>query len=95
MALLREVLAQLRAEMQREGKAATFDALKDYIGGGPDGWPYRDVAASLGTTEGAIKVAVHRLRRRYRELLREQISQTVDGPNEVEDEIHHLFAALA
>ena len=95
LALLREVLAQLRAEMEGGGKGPTFEALKEFIGGGADGRAYRDVADLLGTTEGAVKVAVHRLRRRYQDLLRQQIAQTVEAPDEVEDEIRHLFAALA
>jgi hypothetical protein len=51
-------------------------------------------AAELGLSEGAVKVAVHRLRKRYRELLREEIAHTVEDPGQVEDEIRALFAAL-
>ena len=54
-----------------------------------------DIAAQLGTSEGAVKVAVHRLRQRYREVLRAEIADTVASPGEVEDEIRSLFAALA
>jgi RNA polymerase sigma-70 factor (ECF subfamily) len=53
-----------------------------------------DAAADLGLSEGAVKTAAHRLRRRYRELLREEIAQTVASPEEVDDEIRSLFAAL-
>jgi len=56
---------------------------------------YADIAAQLGTSEGAVKVAVHRLRQRYREVLRAEIADTVASPGEVEDEIRNLFAALA
>ena len=55
---------------------------------------YATLAARLGTTEGAVRVAVHRLRRRYGERLREEIAATVDDPAEVDDEIRDLFAAL-
>ena len=56
---------------------------------------YAEIATRLGTTEGAVKVAVHRLRQRYREVLRAEIADTVASPEEVEDEIRNLFAALA
>jgi RNA polymerase sigma-70 factor (ECF subfamily) len=94
MALLGEVLRLLKAEMQGQGRGDLFQALKESIGGGDDGRPYRELAASMGMSEGAVKVAVHRLRRRYRELLRQQIARTVADPEEVDDEIRDLFAAL-
>ena len=94
LSLLADVLERLRAEMQGQGKLDLFEALKGSIGGRDAGRPYREVAGSLGMSEGAVKVAVHRLRRRYRELLREQIAQTVGGPGEVDAEIRDLFAAL-
>jgi RNA polymerase sigma-70 factor (ECF subfamily) len=56
---------------------------------------YADIAGTLGTSEGAVKVAVHRLRQQYRDLLRAEIAQTVASPAEVEDELRSLFAALA
>jgi RNA polymerase sigma-70 factor (ECF subfamily) len=56
---------------------------------------YAELGACLGMTEGAAKVAVHRLRQRYRELLREEIARTVASPNEIDDEIRCLFRALA
>jgi len=57
--------------------------------------PYVEIAARLGTSEGAVKVAVHRLRQRYRELLRAEIADTVASASEIDDEIRSLFAALA
>jgi RNA polymerase sigma-70 factor (ECF subfamily) len=57
--------------------------------------PYVEIAAQLGTSEGAVKVAVHRLRQRYRELLRAEIADTVANASEIDDEIRNLFAALA
>ena len=83
--LLDLVLARLQEEFAREGRDGVFARLKDFLGG---------AAADLGMTEAAVKMAVHRLRRRYRHLLRAQIAQTVASPEEIEDEIRHLFAAL-
>ena len=57
--------------------------------------PYAELAAKLGMEEGAVKVAVHRLRQRYRELLRAEIANTVASPSEVDAEMHHLFNVLA
>ena len=57
--------------------------------------PYAEIGARLRQSEGAVKVAVHRLRTRYRELLRDEIADTVAGPNEVEEELRNLFAALS
>jgi RNA polymerase sigma-70 factor (ECF subfamily) len=56
--------------------------------------PYAELAAKLGMDEGAVKVAVHRLRQRYRELLRAEIANTVSLPDEVDAEMHHLFNVL-
>jgi RNA polymerase sigma-70 factor (ECF subfamily) len=69
--------------------------LKDTLAGGRSEIPYRELAARLGLSEGAVKVAAHRLRQRYRDLLREEIASTVAGPGEVEEELKHLFAALS
>jgi len=94
LTLLDAVLARLRAEYERGGKGEVFQRLKDVLSFGPDSVPYATVAVDLGTTEGAVQVAVHRLRRRYGTLLREEIAATVTQPEEVEDEIRELFAAL-
>jgi RNA polymerase sigma-70 factor (ECF subfamily) len=95
LALLGGVLARLRAEMEGDGKGALFDALKDSLGGTVGERSHWDVAEPMGMSEGAVRVAAHRMRRPYRELLRAEIAQTVAGPGEIEDEIRHLFAALA
>jgi RNA polymerase sigma-70 factor (ECF subfamily) len=94
LTLLDQVFARLRDEFDRAGKRDEFDRLKVYLTGEAAALSYRDVAAGLGTTEGAVKVAVHRLRRRYRELVREEIAHTVAGPDEVAEELRRLFAAL-
>ena len=92
--LLSGVLAALEAEQAAAGKQAAFERLKTYLTGAPVGETYAAVAAGLGLNEASVKMAVHRMRRRYRELLRAQIAQTVASPAEVEDEIRELFAAF-
>ena len=94
MTLLGLVLDASAREYHEAGHAATFEALSPVLTDGSRVDPYAMVAARLGTTEGAVRVAVHRMRRRYGELLREQIVATVDDPSEVDDEIRALFAAL-
>jgi RNA polymerase sigma factor (sigma-70 family) len=94
LTLLERVLGQLRREYDEAGKAATFEALEGGLAGGPEDVSYATIAARLGTTAGAARVAAHRLRRRYGELLRREIASTIDDPAEVDDEIRDLFAAL-
>ena len=95
LALLDRVLKRLRDELARAGKLARFDRLKQYLSGEPQAGSYRQIAGELTMTEGAVKVAVHRLRRRYRELLEDEIAQTLAGPEEFEDELRHLLSAVA
>ena len=94
LTLLAAVFDALRREFETEGKLAAFEELKIVLEGGAGAVRYAEIAARLGTSEGAVKVAVHRLRKRYKALLREQIAATVDSPAEVEDEIQALFDAL-
>ena len=89
LAVLEQVLSRLQAEMAADGKAALFEALKDMLTGSRPG-RYAAIAAELGTSEGAIKTAVHRLRRRYGVILRDEIAQTVSTPDEIDDEIRFL-----
>ena len=93
--LLEETLSKLRDEYGRGDKLKLFEHLKPYLGGDKGTVPYRQIAAELGMTEGAVKVAVHRLRRRCRDLLRAEIAQTVAGPEEVDEELRDLFNAVA
>jgi DNA-directed RNA polymerase specialized sigma24 family protein len=95
LSLLAAVVDRLRAEFASAGKLDTFEALKVVLTDGPRAMPYADLARRLGATEGAVQVAAHRLRKRYKALIREQIAATVDDPAEVEDEIRDLFAALS
>ena len=94
LTLLDRVFARLRDESDRAGKQEAFNCLKVYLTGAAGTPRYREAAAELGMTEAAVKVAVHRLRRRYRDLVREEIAQTVAGPEEVDEELRHLFAAV-
>jgi RNA polymerase sigma factor (sigma-70 family) len=95
LTLLDQVLAKLRGEFERDGKLEQFETLKQYLSAGRTSVSYAQAADKLGMNEGAIKVAVHRLRKRYRELLRAEIAQTVATASEVEAEIRYLFAALS
>jgi len=95
LTLLDQVLARLRAEYTQDGKAKLFEQLKATLAGERRTIPYAEMGERLDMSEGAVKVAVHRLRQRYRELLREEIADTVSGPEEVEEEIRALFSALA
>lgn len=95
LALLDEVVGQLEAEFHSRGQADMFTALKPCLVGDRASQPYAELAGKLGMEEGAVKVAVHRLRQRYRELLRAEIANTVDSPGEVDAEMRHLFNVLA
>jgi RNA polymerase sigma-70 factor (ECF subfamily) len=95
LALLEQVLNRLQQEHEGEGHAELFATLKPCLVGDRQAQPYAALAAKLGMTEGAIKVAVHRLRQRYRQLLREEIANTVASDAEVDEEMRHLFAVLA
>ena len=93
--LLERVMDRLRTECVAGGKGALFDKLKEHLVGDTPEKSYQQIAAELDMTDGAVKVTVHRLRRRFGELVREQIARTVDNPNEIDDEIRELFAALS
>jgi RNA polymerase sigma-70 factor (ECF subfamily) len=95
LALLDEVLNALRKEHIAAGTEQLFDTLRPCLVGDRQSQPYAALGSSLGMTEGAVKVAVHRLRQRYRQLLREEIAHTVATPEEVNEEMRHLFAVLA
>jgi DNA-directed RNA polymerase specialized sigma24 family protein len=96
LTLLDEVLGLLAREYVGSGRAGLFERLKVVLTDGPRAVPYATVAAQLGMTEVAVQSAVQRLRRRYRDLLRERIAATLEDPSPsgVEDEIRDLFSAL-
>jgi RNA polymerase sigma-70 factor (ECF subfamily) len=88
------VLARLREESVVAGKERHFEVLKEFIGGDYETGSYENAARALGMSEGAANVAAHRLRRRFRAILRAEIAQTVADPREVDDEICGLFDAF-
>lgn len=94
LTLLDEVLGRLRSEYEQEGQPELFAALHPCLVGSGASQPYAELSVKLGLSQGAVKSAVHRLRGRYRRLLREEIAQTVAEPGEVDGELHHLFAVL-
>jgi len=95
LTLLDEVLRRLRAEYEQERREELFAVLHPCLVGDRTAQPYAELAVKLGVSEGTVKSAVHRLRQRYRQLLRDEIAQTVAEPGEVDEELHHLFAVLA
>jgi RNA polymerase sigma factor (sigma-70 family) len=94
LTLLDAVLKRLREEFAQKGREHVFERLKVYLSGETGGVGYDQVASELDMTKTAVKVTVHRLRRRYQQLLRDEIAQTVASEEEVEEEIQYLFAAF-
>lgn len=95
LALLERVIVRLRDECIADGKATLFDQARGYLMVGEKTIPYAEAAQHLKMDKGAVRVAVHRLRKRYRELLRDEIAQTLDDPAQVSEELCSLQAALA
>jgi len=94
LTVIDRVLEELRGRWASEGREREFDALKECLLGQSLRGGYAAVAEDLGTTPGAVKTAVHRLRRRFHEGLRRHIAETVADPAEIDDEIRYLIAAL-
>jgi len=94
LTLLEHAMAELEHECARTGKGRLFQELKSRLDGSPGGSPYAEVANRLGLGQGAVRMAVHRLRHRYGELLRAEIAKTVARPQEVDEEIRFLLATL-
>ncbi len=95
LALLERVIARLRDECVADGKSALFEHAKSCLMVGETMVPYAETARQLGLEEGAARVAVHRLRKRYRELLQDEIAQTLADPTQAPEELRSLRAALA
>jgi RNA polymerase sigma factor (sigma-70 family) len=94
LALLETALSRVRKDFAHEGKSALFQTLEPCLIGSRERQPYAALAAELGMTEGAVKMAVCRLRERYRACLKEEIGHTVASPAEVDEELRHLFRVL-
>lgn len=94
LTLIEQTIAQLRREFEEAGKGAEFELLRKFLTADKASINYAQLAADLGSNEGTARVAVHRMRRRYRDVFRQVISRTVASPEEVEDEIRHLMSVL-
>jgi hypothetical protein len=96
MTLLAEALNRLRQEYATDGKTSTFEALRVFLDPvNSEASPsYEEVASGLGVSTGAVKTLIHRLRKRYTALLREEVGRTESDPAEIDEEIHALCEAL-
>ncbi len=94
LTLLENTMSRLRTEFARAGKAAEFEEIKVLLTAEKSAIHYADVARELGTSEGAARVTVHRLRQRFREIFRQEVAQTVAAAEDVDEELHHLLSAL-
>ncbi len=92
--LIEQVLSALRQEFNASDKATLFEELKGFIWGAKSTASYAEIAARLDLSEGNVKVAVHRLRQRFRELLRAEVAHTVSGPEDIDVELRHLIHVL-
>lgn len=95
LTLLERTMDRLRAEFDRAGKAVEFERLKSFLTADKSAIAYAEIARELGLTEGAARVAVHRLRRRFREVFREETAHTVAAAEDVDEEVRQLLLALA
>jgi RNA polymerase sigma-70 factor (ECF subfamily) len=94
MTTIERVLGKLREEFSEAGKEVEFQRLKGHLTGDEPRIPYQKVAEELGTSEGAVKASVHRLRQRFGRQLRQEIAETVADPQEVDDEVRHLLQVI-
>jgi len=94
LTLLEQVLKRLEGEYRSGGNVKLFDSLKELLSDEPGRRSQAEAATELGMTENALKQAFHRLRQRYRQLLRDEIAQTVAVPGDVEDELRHFISVL-
>jgi RNA polymerase sigma-70 factor (ECF subfamily) len=94
LTLLDEAMARLEQEYTAAGKAVEFEQLKPHLTAGRGEIPYAAIAAGCRTTAGAARVAIHRLRKRFREVFRAVIADTVSAPEELEEEIRHVLQVL-
>ena len=93
--LIEQVLATLRREYSAANKSRLFEELKGFIWGDKSTASYAEIAGHLNLTEGTVKVAVHRLRQRFRELLRAEVAHTVARPEDIDGELRHLISVAS
>jgi len=93
--LIEQVLTALRQEFNAADKAPLFEELKGFIWGDKSTASYAEIAGHLNLTEGTVKVAVHRLRQRFRELLRVEVAHTVARPEDIDGELRHLISVAS
>jgi RNA polymerase sigma-70 factor (ECF subfamily) len=93
--LLNTVLARLQNEFRTNDRGELFDALQAHLWGDSESIGYAQLAERFGLTLANVKVTAHRLRQRYRELLREEIAHTVGSPDQIDDEIQHLMKVVS
>lgn len=94
-ALLERVLVRLRRDYESTGRTTVYAQLQQFLWGPQTEISYVEMGRLLQMNEGAIKVAVHRLRQRYRELLREEVAHTVERPEQVDEELRHMLSVFA
>lgn len=95
MTLLDESLERLQRDFTHTGREREFNFLKEWLTAERGSIPYGQIATALGTTEGAARVAVHRMRKQFRLLLRQTIAETVDAASDVDSEMRHLVSVLS
>jgi len=94
LTLLDQAMTRLRAEYESDGRAGDFERLKTYLTAGRGEIPYDQIARDLGASEGAARVAVHRLRKRFREVFRAAVADTVSSAEDVDEEMHYVVEVL-
>lgn len=94
LTLVTDAVAMIEAEHAQRGKSAEFEVLRGYLPGTGEMLPYEEAAARTGLSLTALKAAVHRLRMRFREVLRKAVARTVDAPHEVDEELRYLATLL-
>jgi DNA-directed RNA polymerase specialized sigma24 family protein len=95
LSLLENVMSKLRIEFAEAGKANEFERLSMFLNRDPENERYEKVAEEMGTSAGALRMSVHRMRRRCRSLLRAEIAESVSGPEEIDEELRFLLSVLS
>lgn len=94
VSLMNQVFERIRSENEGDQQSPVFEALTPYLAGGEERGDYKRISEKLGLSEAALRVTVHRLRKRYRQILEEEVLQTLSDPEQLEEEIRHLMLAF-